>query len=95
MPAAIPTSPLVSPSLGGSCSAGARGGGTPAASPSAGPRPSGTTGPSPLFNSQVVPYAVLTGPYGYVAAGAALRDQGFGLINLTWPGGSTSNLVAA
>ncbi|MGB7124174.1 MAG: hypothetical protein WBE40_04875 [Thermoplasmata archaeon] len=51
---------------------------------------------APLYNSQVEPYAVLTGAYGYVAAGAALRDQGYGLINLTWPGApSTSNLVAA
>jgi hypothetical protein len=39
---------------------------------------------------------VLTGPYAYVAAGAALRDQGYGTIDLTWPGApSTSNLVAA
>ncbi len=54
------------------------------------------TGPSPLYNSQVEPYAQLTGPYDYVAAGAALRDQGYGKINLTWPGApSTSRLVAA
>jgi len=48
-----------------------------------------------LFNSQVTPYAVLTGPYGYVAAGAALRDAGYGFVNLTWPGGNASNVVAA
>jgi len=61
----------------------------PAAAPvSAG----GTTGPGPLFNSQVAPYAVLTGPYAYVAGGAALRDAGYGYINLTWPSGT---LVAA
>ena len=56
----------------------------------------GTTGPSPLFNSQVQPYATLTGNYAYVAVGAALRDQGYGQINLTWPGApATTNLVAA
>ncbi len=59
------------------------------------PRGTLPTGSSPLFNSQVTPYAVYTGPYGYVAKGAALRDQGYGQVNLTWPGGSTSNLVAA
>jgi hypothetical protein len=61
--------------------------------PAASPLPaSGTTGPGPLFNNQVTPYAVLTGPYAYVAGGAALRDQGYGYINLTWPSGT---LVAA
>jgi len=68
------------------------------ASPGSNPRP-----PAPdlaagtaLFNSQVTPYAVLTGPYAYIAKGAALRDQGYGKINLTWPGApSTSNLEAA
>ncbi len=55
------------------------------------PKPA-TTGPGPLFNSQVTPYAKLTGPYAYVARGAALRDQGYGYVNLTWPSGT---LVAA
>jgi len=50
---------------------------------------------SVLYNSQVEPDAVLTGPYAYVARGAAIRDQGYGEIDLTWPGGSTANLVAA
>jgi hypothetical protein len=55
-----------------------------------------STSPPPLYNSQVEPYAVLTGPYAYVAAGAALRDLGYGTVNLTWPGApSTTNLVAA
>ncbi len=58
------------------------------------PTPS-ATGPGPLFNSQMQPYATLTGPYSYVAGGAALRDQGYGAITLTWTGGSTANLVAA
>ncbi|MGD0718982.1 MAG: hypothetical protein ABSA15_05355, partial [Thermoplasmata archaeon] len=52
--------------------------------------PSGTHAP-PLFNAQVQPYAIYTGPYGYVSAGAAMRDQGYGHIQLTWSG----TLVAA
>ena len=52
--------------------------------------------PAALYNSQVEPYAVLTGPYAYVAGGAALRDLGYGYINLDWPGApSKTNLVAA
>jgi hypothetical protein len=55
-----------------------------------------STSPPPLYNSQVEPYAVLTGPYAYAAAGAALRDLGYGTVNLTWPGApSKTNLVAA
>jgi hypothetical protein len=80
----------------GTCAAtnGSGGSPRPAALPLS-PAPS-TTGPSPLFNSQVEPFASFTGPYAYVAGGAALRDQGYGLINLTWPGApSTSSLVAA
>ncbi len=79
-----PTAP--SSAVAGAClGTGSRGTAPAASSPATGP----------LFNSQVTPYATYTGPYGYVAGGAALRNQGYGLINLTWPGGSTSNLVAA
>jgi hypothetical protein len=94
---AQPTSPN---SLGSSTSAAACGNGGHLTNPAAGTpsaqlaHPAGTTGPSPLFNSQVTPYAKLTGPYDYVAGGAALRDQGYGYINLTWPGG-TSAVVGA
>lgn len=69
--------------------------------------PQGLPAP-PLFNSQVEPYSVLTGPYAYVSGGAAMRDQGYGQIDLSWPtvpapndrtpaigDGNTSNLVAA
>ncbi len=51
----------------------------------------GTTGPGPLYNTQVQPYVSFTGPYAYVAGGAALRDQGYGFVNFTWSG----TLVAA
>ncbi len=97
-------SPIASKSTPTACSSGGHGSPTsasgaklaPAAAPaSPAARASLSPDQSPLFNSQVVPYAVLTGPYAYVAKGAALRDQGYGLINLTWPGSSTSNLVAA
>jgi hypothetical protein len=52
------------------------------------------TGSSALYNSAMTPYAVLTGPYAYLARGAALRDQGYGSFNLTWPGGN-GTLIAA
>jgi hypothetical protein len=79
-------------SAAGACGTGSSGS-LPSAAPSAGPHPAGgTTGPGPLFNTQVVPFAQYTGPYSYVAGGAALRNSGFGLINLTWPSGT---LVAA
>ena len=95
LPASSPPAAPATASVGGACSPGNATGVPSSPSPDLGRRPGATTGPSPLFNSQVVPYASLTGPYAYVAAGAALRDQGYGLINLTWPGGSTANLVAA
>ena len=41
----------------------------------------------PTYNSLVTPYASFTGPYSYVAAGAAMRDTGSGYINLAWSGG--------
>ena len=41
----------------------------------------------PLYNSLVQPYASVIGPYSYVAGGAAMRDQGYGTISLTWTGG--------
>lgn len=78
-----------------SCQSSNGAGGTASAPARASAVPPPTTAPGPLFNSQVQPFASTTGPYAYVAAGAALRDQGYGLVNLTWPGGSTSNLVAA
>jgi hypothetical protein len=91
------SSSVTTPSVpGGGCLAENRAG-----TPSAGagvltPMPPDTTGTAPLYNSQLEPYAELTGPYGYVAAGAAIRNQGFGTVNLTWPGApSTTNLVAA
>ncbi|MCI4373006.1 MAG: hypothetical protein L3K02_05130, partial [Thermoplasmata archaeon] len=80
----------------GACRNG--GGGSASPTSAAGSREVGpTVSPAPqLYNSQIAPYAVLTGHYGYVAAGAALRDQGYGKINLTWPGApSTTNLVSA
>ena len=88
--ATAPASPLVgSPAA---CDAGAPAGAPPPLPASAAPiRTDG-----PLYNSQVEPYAVLTGPYAYVAGGAALRDQGYGIVNLTWPGfPSTANVVGA
>jgi hypothetical protein len=88
--------PQVSASSTSTCQAQNGSGGTPGTpTVPTSPHPA-LTGPSPLFNSQVEPFASVTGPYAYVSAGAALRDQGYGLVNLTWPGApSTSNLVAA
>jgi len=104
-PSSVSASPAVRPdSTGTGCQSGSHGGASTAAGTSGAPsrsqlRPrTSDLGPTPetaLFNSQVTPFAVLTGPYAYVAKGAALRDQGYGQINLTWPGSSTSNLVAA
>ncbi len=90
----VPTREITGPSNvgGASCPNASRSSGAPPAVAS--DHPSGT-GPSPQFNTQVQPYTILTGPYDYVAGGAALRDQGYGQIDLTWPGGTTSNLVAA
>lgn len=93
-PSAVPTATEATGS--GACDASSNApAGTVAAARSAAsgdaPHPSAV-----LYNHQVAPYAVWTGPYDYVAAGAALRDQGYGKIDLTWPGApSTSNLVAA
>jgi hypothetical protein len=86
--------PSVAPSAGACSDQGSSGDPANGASPSDAVT-AGSTGPGPLFNSQVQPYATVTGAYAYVAAGAALRDQGYGAIQLDWPGGSTSNLVAA
>ncbi len=100
--AAAPAVPATSPStttspVAGACSAGS---GPNAAGAAASAALSAATpaAPSPstvLFNSAVSPYAVWTGPYGYVSKGAALRDLGYGQIDLTWPGPGTSKLVAA
>ncbi len=107
-PAAVPTHPSVSAgvskaappatsgAVAGTClGTGSRGdvASTAASQPTSPPSPA--SGSSPLFNSQVTPYATYTGPYGYVAGGAAIRNSGYGQVNITWPGGSTSNLVAA
>jgi len=88
---------LTSCASGSHATAAAGAQGSALRSAASGRPPTGSPPPqSPLFNSQVAPFSVLTGPYAYVAAGAALRDQGYGTINLTWPGHpSTSNLVAA
>jgi len=90
VPAARPTT-----SAPGACAAGSSSPPSADAAPSAGPTV-GAVHPAVLYNSQVEPYAELTGPYDYVAGGAAIRDQGYGTIDLTWPGApSTANLVGA
>ncbi len=95
-PASPVVEPLVAPlSPGASCGSTASGAVSPADAPTAGEVPA-TDFPVPsavLYNSQVTPYAVLTGPYAYVAAGAGLRDQGYGKIQLSWP--ADDSLVAA
>jgi hypothetical protein len=89
---AAPPLDVTAGSTAGACGTGATVSES-SATPRVGPHPDGgTTGPGPLFNSQVAPFAQYTGPYSYVAGGAALRNSGFGFINLTWPSGT---LVAA
>jgi hypothetical protein len=86
-PEVQPRSSSPSPAISGACHAA---GSVPGASGSDASRIApDTTGPGPLFNSQVQPFASVTGPYDYVAAGAALRDQGYGSIQLSWPGSAT------
>ena len=90
-PAAVSPVALAAPGATGGCSQGSEG--IPASIASAAAAyvsPGGKQSP-PLFNSYVQPYASFTGPYAYVSHGAAMRDQGYGQINLGWSG----TLVAA
>jgi len=64
---------------------------TGAPTPTASPRQAPPIVEQPAYNSLVSPYVSFTGPYSYVAKGAALRDQGYGQVDLTW----TGSLVAA
>jgi len=85
--------PSAAPAAGTTASCGAGQHTSAGSLAQASPAP-GSSSPPTLYNSQVEPYATLTGNYSYVAKGAALRDQGYGEIDLTWPGGLTK-LVAA
>ncbi|MFY9716514.1 MAG: hypothetical protein WAK40_01060 [Thermoplasmata archaeon] len=82
---AQPSPPAVTANVGGACRL--VGGSSAAPSSAAVHPPLASAHPSggPLYNSQVEPYASFTGPYAYVAGGAALRDQGYGNITLSWP----------
>jgi len=47
----------------------------------------GTSGGDPVDAlASLVPFRTHSGPIDYVAAGAAMRNQGYGTITVTWPG---------
>lgn len=82
-PASWPSSPAVSTPSPAASSAAGTSASCGAGSSVASPRP---LVDSPAYNSYVTPYVTFTGPFSYVAGGAALRDQGYGTIDLTWSG---------
>ena len=87
-PIATPISPpSVAPAAGSSASCPATPGtAADSAAAAAGPASSPPSGAGPGYNAYPSLYASFTGPYGYVAAGASLRDQGYGTIDLTTSG---------
>ena len=77
-----PTAPSPGRPAGSSCPSGSQ----PVLPTSGGSPSPGAPRPDPADNSYVAPYATYTGPLGYVAAGATLRDLGRGNISVSWTG---------
>jgi hypothetical protein len=82
---AQPTPAAVPSNVAGACHLAAGSSDAPSGVAASAPLASARPSAGPLYNSQVEPYASFTGPYAYVAGGAAMRDQGYGNITLSWP----------